>query len=239
VGRRDAAKMRDYWEERARLNPAYYVDTSLSYDNPDMERFLETGRRVATQALDGPPAVTPTGNALAVEIGCGMGRICLALSERFDRVVGYDISAEMLRRARELVPDERIDFRLTEGATLPGLAEGSADLVLTFTVFQHIPSLDIIRSYVDEAGRVLTSGGVFVLQWNGTPGAARWRLRRWVKAVEHRLGRGDRYGRDAPQFLGSRVELEDMRAMLAAADMTLEVTDGEGTLFTWGWARKN
>jgi SAM-dependent methyltransferase len=238
VVRRDTAKMRDYWEQRARLNPAYYVDTSLDYDNPDMDQFLATGRRIAEQALDDPPAVAPAGRGLAVEIGCGMGRICLALGERFDRVVGYDISAEMLRRARELVQDPRIDFRLTEGATLPGLTDSSADLVLTFTVFQHIPSVDVIRSYVEEAGRVLRPGGVFVLQWNGTPGATRWRVHRLVKAVTHRLGRGDSYGRDAPQFLGSRVELDEMRAMLAKAGLALEATDGEGTLFTWGWARK-
>lgn len=236
--KRHTTKMRDYWEERAQLNPAYYVDTSLDYDAPDMERFLDTGRRVATMALDDPPAVAPQGSGQAVEIGCGMGRICLALVERFDRVVGYDISPEMLRRARELVPDERVDFRLTEGATLPGLPDGSTDLVLTFTVFQHIPSLDIIRSYVAEAGRVLAPGGMFVLQWNGIPGSRRWRLKRAVKAVAQRFGRGDRYGRDAAQFLGSRVELEDMRSMLAAAGLTLVATTGEGTLFTWGWARK-
>ena len=235
---RDTAKMREYWEQRAQLNPAFYVDTSLDYDNPDMDRFLETGRRVATIALDEAPAVAPARTGVAVEIGCGLGRICLALSERFDRVVGYDISAEMLRRARELVPDERVDFRLTEGASLPDLPDGSVDLVLTFTVFQHIPSVDVIRSYVMAAGRALAPGGVFVLQWNGTPGATRWRLKRVVRAVAQRLGRGDRYGRDAPQFLGSRVELDDMRQMLADAGLTLAATSGEGTLFTWGWARK-
>ena len=80
---------------------------------------------------------------------------------------------------------------------------------------------------------------MFVLQWNGTPGAGRWRWFRLRKAIEYRLGRGDKYGRDAPQFLGSRVELEDMRSMLASAGMTLVETTGEGTLFTWGWARKN
>jgi hypothetical protein len=58
-------------------------------------------------------------------------------------------------------------------------------------------------------------------------------------AVLQRLGRGDRYGRDAPQFLGSRVEPEDMRRMLADAGLTLVATTGEGTLFTWGWARKD
>src|SRR3954447_703711 len=154
--------MREYWEERAQLNPAFYVDTSLDYDNPDMSRFLDTGRRVVTIALDDPPAVKPAGSALAVEIGCGMGRICLALAERFDRVIGVDISGEMLRRARELVPGERVDFRHTDGASLPQVADSSVDLVLTFTVFQHIPSVEVIRAYVQEAGRVLRPGGVFV-----------------------------------------------------------------------------
>lgn len=236
---RDTARMREYWEERARINPAFYVDTSLDFDSPDMEQFLATGRRVVSIALDEPPALAPERSGLAVEIGCGMGRICLALRERFDRVVGYDISAEMLRRAHELVPDDQVDFRLTEGATLPGQPDGSVDLVLTFTVFQHIPSVEVIRSYVQEAGRVLAPGGVFVLQWNGTSGALRWRARRAGMAVLQRLGRGDRYGRDAPQFLGSRVEVEDMRRMLAAAGLSLAATAGEGTLFTWGWARKD
>ena len=237
--RNDVAKMREYWEERAKLNPAFYVDTSLDYDNPDMEQFLATGRRVVTIALDDPPAVTPARTGTAVEIGCGMGRICLALRERFDHVVGFDISEEMLRRARELVPDEQVDFRLTEGATLPAQADGSVDLVLTFTVFQHIPSVEVIRSYVQEAGRVLAPGGVFVLQWNGTSGSLRWRLRRAGMALLQRLGRGDRYGRDAPQFLGSRVDVDDMRRMLTDAGLTLVATTGEGTLFTWGWARKD
>jgi SAM-dependent methyltransferase len=235
---RDTAKMRDYWEQRAQLNAAFYVDTSLDYDNPDMDRFLETGRRVVTIALDDPPAVQPNGTAVALEIGCGMGRICLALAERFDRVIGYDISTEMLRQARELVPDKRVDFRLTDGASLPEVTDASVDLVLTFTVFQHIPSVDVIRSYVHEAGRVLRPGGVFVLQWNGTPGSTRWRLRRAVMGVLQRLGRGDRYGRDAPQFLGSRIEVTAIRAMLRAAGLELLATSGDGTLFTWGWARK-
>jgi SAM-dependent methyltransferase len=236
---RDTTKMRDYWEQRAQLNAAFYVDTSLDYDNPNMDQFLETGRRVVTIALDEPPAVQPAGKAVALEIGCGMGRICLALSERFDQVIGYDISTEMLRKARELVPDKRVDFRLTDGASLPGVADGSVDLVQTFTVFQHIPSVDVIQAYVEEAGRILRPGGVFVLQWNGTPGAIRWRLRRMVMAARQRLGRGDRYGRDAPQFLGSRIDLDEMRQMLSRAGLELAATSGEGTLFTWGWATKS
>ena len=235
---RDVAKMRAYWEERARLNAAYYVDTSLDYDNPDMDQFLETGRRVVSIALDDEPAIQPTGRGTAVEIGCGMGRICLALSERFDQVVGYDISQEMLNQARELVPATNVTFRLTEGASLPLLADASVDLVLSFTVFQHIPSVDVIRSYVSDAGRVLAPGGVLIVQWNGTPGAVRWRLHRAWKGLEQKLGRGDRYGRDAAQFLGSRVPVPQMAAMMRDAGLELVTTSGDGTLFTFGWARK-
>ena len=232
------ARMRDYWDERARLNAAFYVDTSLDYDRPDMAQFLETGYRVVSIALDDPPAVRPEQTRTAVEIGCGMGRICRALADRFERVIGFDISPEMLERARELVSDERVEFRHTDGASLPGIADSSVDLVLTFTVFQHIPDTAVIDSYVREAGRVLAPGGVFSLQWNSTPGARRWQLQRTVQRSRRLIGRGDRHSRDAAEFLGSRVPTHDMDAMLAGAGLERVAVVGAGSLFTWGWARK-
>lgn len=230
--------MRDYWEDRARINAAFYVDTSLDYHAPDMQQFAETGRRVVQIALDEPPAVTPARTDHAVEIGCGLGRICRALAERFDHVVGVDISAEMLAQAAATVDDRRVEFRRTDGATLPGVDDASVDLVLSFTVFQHIPSLDVIRSYVGEAGRVLRPGGVFVVQWNGTPGVRRWQAHRLLRATLRRLGRGDRLGRDAREFLGCRIPLQQMDEMLAAAGLGRVAVRDAGTLFTWAWAVK-
>jgi SAM-dependent methyltransferase len=229
--------MRAYWEERARLNAAFYVDTSLDYDVPDMDRFLATGRVVVQHALDEAP-VTPMRTGTAVEIGCGLGRICLALSERFDHVIGYDISAEMLRQADSVVSGKAIELRLTDGATLPGLADASADLVVTFTVFQHIPDVHVIRSYIAEAGRVLAAGGVFAFQWNNTPGERRWRARRALMAFAQSLGRGDRYGRDQPEFLGSRVPLSVMDEALADAGLVRVGLRDPGQLFTWAWASR-
>src|ERR1700682_1659970 len=178
--------MRDYWDERARQNAAWYVDTSVDYENPDMERFFETGRVIVSEALDNAPVPLPPERGLAVEIGSGLGRICLALADRFDRVVGVDISQEMLDRARGLVTDPRIEFRLGDGVSLRPLADGSADLVLSFTVFQHIPDVDVIQSYLAEAGRILKPGGLLVFQWNSTPGAWRSSIRWCVLASLHR-----------------------------------------------------
>src|SRR5437764_15432079 len=86
--------MREFWDARARENAAWYVDTSLAYDDPDMDRFFETGEAIVADALDDAP-VLPEGRGLAVAVGSGLGRVCKALAGRFDRVVGVDISPQM------------------------------------------------------------------------------------------------------------------------------------------------
>jgi SAM-dependent methyltransferase len=131
-----------------------------------------------------------------------------------------------------------VELRHTDGAGLPGLADRSADLVVTFTVFQHIPDVDVITGYVREAGRVLADDGVFAFQWNNTSGARRWRWRRAAMSVVQRLGRGDRYDRDRPEFLGSRVPLSVMDAALADAGLVRVGLRDPGQLFTWAWATR-
>src|SRR5438094_8358288 len=102
--RRAEQGMRNFWDEAARTNAAWYVDTSLDFDHPDMESFFATGRTIVSEALDESP-VTPPGRSSAVEIGAGLGRVCLALVDRFDHVGGMATSSEMVQRARETVSD--------------------------------------------------------------------------------------------------------------------------------------
>ncbi len=228
--------MREFWDDAARTNAVWYVDTSLEYDHPDMERFFSTGRTIVSEALDGSP-VAPGGRSKAVEIGSGLGRVCLALAERFDSVTGVDISPEMVQRARELVPDPRVSFVVGDGASLPGVEDGSADLVLSFTVFQHIPRVEVIERYIAEAGRVLRPGGLFVFQWNNGRAAGYWSVRRLVLAALQRSGlKSERYRRHAPEFLGSKVPLDRITRALALGGMEVRQTKGLGTLFSWVWA---
>jgi SAM-dependent methyltransferase len=233
--RRTTKAMRAFWDDAAVRNAMYYVDTSLGYDSPDPEAFLAGGRRIAEIALSEAESRLP-GRTAAIEIGCGLGRICAALAASFDHVVGFDISQEMVRRARGLVPDPSVEFRHSDGLTLPGIDDASVDLVVTFTVFQHAPNRSVIRANIAEAARVLRDGGVLAVQWNATPNPLRWRLHRLKMRVLAPLGRADRHGRDAPQFLGTRVPQRAMDRMLEAAGLQRYALAEPDSLYTWAWA---
>lgn len=227
-----------FWDERARENAAWYVDTSLDYEAPDMRRFFETGRTVVRQALLDAP-VAPSRREVALEIGPGLGRVCLALAEEFDEVIGIDVSEEMVMRARELVPDPKVSFHVGDGTSLQPVAEDTVDFVTSFTVLQHLPSKELVLAYLAEAARVLRSGGVAALQWNNLPHPTRWRVRAAGWRLRARLGLGMSYDqRSAPEFAGTRVPVEAVTGALTRAGLTVAATRDEGSLFAWVWARK-
>jgi len=235
---RAAKGMRSFWDDAAKKNAAWYVDTTVSFDDPNMEEFFATGHKIVEHAYGESP-VKPSHHDLAVEIGGGLGRNCVALAKHFKKVVGVDISPEMVRQANELVHDDNIEFVLTEGADMSSVASDSADFVMSFTVFQHIPEVGVIQSYLREAGRVLRPGGVAAFQWNNQSSELRWRIRRAVLATLQRIGlTRDKHERNAVQFLGTTVDLPHIKATLDGAGMDLVKTEGEGTLFCWAWAVK-
>jgi len=228
--------MRAYWDEGARRNAAWYVDTTLAFEEPDMAEFLEGGQLIVGKLLEQAP-VEPLDHGLAVEIGSGLGRVCLALADHFERVVGIDISPEMVQRSRTLVSDPRVTFQVGDGLGLAGVDDASVDLVLSFTVFQHIPNASIVHGYLAEAGRVLRPGGVLAFQWNNTPGAKRWAFRRAVLSTLQRTGlHRERYRRHAPQFLGCRIPLVPLRHTLEEHGLELRGSAGLDTLYAVAWA---
>lgn len=231
--------MRAYWDSRARTNALWYVDTSLAYDEPDLQRFLDTGVSIVRQALDEPPpGVTVPDGGTALEIGCGLGRVLVALRHRFGRVVGVDVSPEMLERARAIVGDDpAVELVLGDGTTLAGVPDESIDVVVSFTVFQHIPDADVVAGYLREAGRVLRPGGLLAFQWNNEPGPRRWALRRrWLALLQRTRLRPERFGRHAEEFLGCRIPLSRLDAGLGRAGLRRTGLRNEGTLWAWAWA---
>jgi len=234
-----ADSMRTYWDARARENAVWYVDTTMDYEAPDMERFFATGRQVVRELLHDAP-VQPKGRDLAVEIGSGLGRICLALSEEFAQVVGVDVSESMVTQARQLVAKPNVRFELVSGADLGPIGDASADLVTTFTVFQHMPEKSLIEAYVRDSARVLRPGGVLAAQWNNLPHPFFGKVHGVWQRTRHRIGGPLKLdARVAPEFVGLRVPDDDMVDIITRAGLTVRATARTGSLFAWVWAVKD
>lgn len=93
-------------------------------------------------------------NKVALEIGCGAGRIARWMSQDFGQYIGVDVSPEMVRKAAAY-GFPRTTFQAVSGGDLNGIASASVDFVFSFAVFQHVPDKNAIFNYFAEAERVL------------------------------------------------------------------------------------
>jgi hypothetical protein len=95
------------------------------------------------------------------------------MSRHFGEIHGIDVSDEMIRRAKEnLRGIPHAHPHHTSGSDLAPFADESFDLVYSYAVFQHIPSLDVVMQYLREAIRVMKPGGLLRAQLNGLPQSA-------------------------------------------------------------------
>jgi SAM-dependent methyltransferase len=82
----------------------------------------------------------PTRGRRALDAGCGSGRHTLALADRFDQVVGVDISQPLIDIARRKRPHPRIRYQV--GDLLDITDPNRFDLVLSSTTLHHLPDLN-------------------------------------------------------------------------------------------------
>jgi 2-polyprenyl-3-methyl-5-hydroxy-6-metoxy-1,4-benzoquinol methylase len=108
-----------------------------------------------------------------LDVGCGEGRFAAELARAGAEVVGVDVAAEPLRRARERHP-ELVDLRrLPAGGAWP-LEDASFDVVWAGEVIEHVADT---AAWLSELRRVLRSGGLLLLS---TPDHGRLRMLGWA-----------------------------------------------------------
>lgn len=138
------------------LSSADYLRENLTADVRD--QFFASGEQDMRAALDHIRRLYGEGfhATHAIDFGCGVGRLALAMAKMADRVTGIDISRGMLAEAAvncELRGVANVKF--AEGCLL---AE-RADWVNSFLVFQHIMperGFPLLRQLLDR----LRPGGV-------------------------------------------------------------------------------
>lgn len=162
--------MREHWNRFAREDAAFYIATSR--DTWSEAAFHASGVELVRSALawlgrtETPP---PGARGRLLEIGCGLGRTTMHFAEHFDRVEGVDVSTEMIARAVARPRPEHVGFHATSGSDLALFDEASFDAVVSFLVFQHVPSEAVIAGYLREIARVLTPTGRAALQFDARP----------------------------------------------------------------------
>jgi SAM-dependent methyltransferase len=162
---------------------------------------------------------------VVLELGCGAGSYATSVfSERGD-LLGIDISAEQVKRARQRYPDARF---MEADFTEVDLGRGSFDAVVCVYVLNHVPRADLPR-LLSVAGGWLKAGGYFLGSFGRSGG----------EGVED-----DWLG--VPMFFASYTE-EENRELVQAAGLEIERDEviaivepdyGEAR-FQWILARKS
>lgn len=165
-------KMRRDWDRRARENARFYVVNSQEHWTD--EEFFEGGRKtvanhILTDTINIFQGRAPRGMKV-LEIGCGVGRVTRALGELFGEVHAVNVSGEMVGLARSACADQpNVFIYHNNGHDLQPL-DGVFDFAFSSCCFQHIPSYDVIESYVREIGRLLHVGALFKFEVQGYVG---------------------------------------------------------------------
>jgi SAM-dependent methyltransferase len=222
-------RMRRFWNRRARENALYFVDNRLGYSDPDVERFWEEGEQALETMLAAAGKRVGAGEAV-VDIGCGVGRLTRPLAARASEIWAVEISEEMLALARRYNPTlENVHWLLGDGHSLAGIADDSVDGIVSLVVFQHIPDPGVVMSYVREMGRVLRSGGWAAFHVSNDPGVHRapGLLARVRAAISPRRPSGQ----GGAEWVGSAVDLDELRATAEASGLQIDRVHGEGTQF--------
>jgi SAM-dependent methyltransferase len=214
-------EMREDWNRRAVEDACHHIKTQ-STRQTDAEFFRSGEINVANDVL--PEMFRICGGTRSpleleiLEIGCGIGRMTRMLARIFGRVTGVDISPEMIRQAHEKLSDlPNVTLLVGDGFTLSPLAAEHFDFAFSFIVFQHIPSLEVIRSYFHEVWRVLKPGSLFKEQVQGCID---------VKYEKH------------DSWIGIPLSYEQVLKLVDVSGFVLETVTGAGSQMFWLTMRK-
>jgi cyclopropane fatty-acyl-phospholipid synthase-like methyltransferase len=149
------------WEQLAQENAEFYIWTDLAPGDD----FFRSGERDAHRILRLLSSRMP-GRMSALELGCGVGRITLPMSQTFGRVTAVEIAPTMPRKLADYAAARgrtNITGRLAPEAWE---SEGPFDLAYSRIVFQHIAEWPVIEEYFARVAKGLGKGGLFYVQFD-------------------------------------------------------------------------
>jgi len=164
------------WKAYGKKDPYFGVVTHEKFRDKNLseahkKEFFETGHKYVkrTYAIINEYFDADFSPKSILDFGCGTGRLVIAFAPNVKRVVGLDISEDMLKEAAvnaQKLGQPHIEFYLSDDK-LSAVANQQFDLVNCYIVLQHI-NLERGYTIIQELINRLKPGGVGVVQLNYT-----------------------------------------------------------------------
>jgi SAM-dependent methyltransferase len=163
--------IQDTWQYLGEIEPYWSIMTAeqfkLSNISNNMDSFYNAGKPDVERLFHalGRNDIDHAAFKSCLEYGCGLGRIVRWLSERFERVYGYDISQVHLQNAKNYLSGKGIrNVSLEHIQQVQDIERlPKVDLIYSVIVLQHNPPpliVYMIRNFI----RALNPGGVAYFQ---------------------------------------------------------------------------
>ncbi len=131
------------------------------------EDFFATGRQQIYGLLAEVRELGLESGGIALDFGCAVGRLTLALAESFEHVYGVDIAPSMIELANRYKSNRNnVSYLLNRRTDLEVVGDTRFDFVYSSITLQHMRT-QYAAAYVREFIRVLKDGGVLVFQLPG------------------------------------------------------------------------
>jgi len=120
--------------------------------------------------------ITPNVSAdmSVLEIAAGHGRWSVFLQPLCKRLVLVDLNDECIEQCRQKFANAgNVEYRVTDGSSLPDVADQSIDFIWSFDSFVHM-SPEVIKAYFLEIRRVLKPSGKAIIHHAGRSERWRW-----------------------------------------------------------------
>lgn len=206
-----------FWDARAREHALRYsVPGGVRVDDAT---FAGAGEAVL-DALERDLGWTAEGAGLALDVGCGAGRLTDAIADRAEEVAAVDVAPRMIEVARSrLAGTTNVDWHVAEAGDLRDVPSGRVGAALVLGVLPHLPTVKHVAAALDEVGRVLRPGGAVAFDVrSGSPPLA---LPGEDDLPRHVTGH--------PLWRGVVVDLETVAALAHQSGLVVERIEGSGT----------
>jgi len=172
------------WEYLSKKNADYYIYSDI--EEKDEEKYKESGFFDVKKLIINDLILSKNiifKKSVALEIGCGNGRMTEFMSNIFNEIYAIDISKNMIIKGKKRLEKKNINFYENNGDNYP-IKSNVVDLVFSYIVFQHFPTKKMVMHNLLEIKRVLKPSGIAKVQFRGNKAfGGNFRFLKWYYGV--------------------------------------------------------